>query len=91
MQLNPIFELCKENLEAQRAELTAAIEGLVDDLEGASIAVSLREDLLDVNDALARLEGGTYGVCKRCKGNVTNARLYEMPLARLCLDCAGSE
>jgi RNA polymerase-binding transcription factor DksA len=93
--MNPIFEMCKEKLEAERVELTESIASLSpdsaneeQDAESQSLVQTLQETLDDITHALAKLDAGTYGVCEGCKGNVGNARLYEMPAARLCVECA---
>jgi DnaK suppressor protein len=40
-----------------------------------------------INDALLRLEAGTYGVCSDCAQTITNARLKALPFADRCRDC----
>jgi sigma-B regulation protein RsbU (phosphoserine phosphatase) len=45
-------------------------------------------DLLDaVDDALGRIDNGTYGICEVCDGLVEPDRLAEDPLTRVCLEC----
>ena len=41
-----------------------------------------------LQDALARLEEGTYGICERCGREIGAQRLEAIPEARLCIDCA---
>ncbi|HET7900078.1 MAG TPA: TraR/DksA C4-type zinc finger protein [Candidatus Nanopelagicales bacterium] len=43
---------------------------------------------VDVVDALARIEGGTYGTCPRCRREIPLARLEVRPAGRFCLDCS---
>ena len=40
----------------------------------------------EVDAALERLEGGTFGICELCKGNIEPERLIADPLIRVCLD-----
>ena len=40
-----------------------------------------------VDDAVARLDSGTYGVCESCGGPIGEARLEAMPDATLCVTC----
>lgn len=40
-----------------------------------------------INEALARLEEGTYGVCGECRETISEARLKALPFAVLCLAC----
>lgn len=43
--------------------------------------------LAEVEDALARIDDGTYGVCRRCGTAIDSARLRALPTASLCLSC----
>ena len=47
--------------------------------------VSLRGNRID--EALARLEAGTYGFCERCGEPIDFARLKALPSASLCIRC----
>jgi RNA polymerase-binding transcription factor DksA len=67
---------------ADSGQVTAE-RGEVDALLG-----SLRETLLDIDDALSKLEAGTYGQCESCGDEIAEARLEAMPAARLCMACA---
>lgn len=43
--------------------------------------------LADVEDALARIDDGTYGECRDCGGDVPRARLEAYPTATRCTQC----
>jgi RNA polymerase-binding transcription factor DksA len=47
--------------------------------------------LADVNDALQRIEDGTYGRCQRCGSTIPSARLEALPHARFCISCQSAE
>ncbi|HVF13405.1 MAG TPA: TraR/DksA family transcriptional regulator [Acidimicrobiales bacterium] len=49
---------------------------------------SLRETLVHVEEALRRLDEGTYGSCERCHEPIAAARLEAIPDARRCMNCA---
>jgi DnaK suppressor protein len=51
---------------------------------------SLRETLGEIDDALTKLDAGTYGVCERCGQPIGEDRLGAMPAARLCITCASA-
>jgi len=85
---DPAFESAKQKLELEKSELVAVIAELTDDLESANIAVSLRENLMDVEGALAKLARGTYSLCERCDRRIATERLDERPSARYCSDCS---
>ena len=47
--------------------------------------------LLDeVEQALARLDDGSYGRCEQCGGPIADERLVELAIARTCGSCAGT-
>jgi DnaK suppressor protein len=45
------------------------------------------QQLILVDEALARLDAGTFGVCVRCGGPVGVDRLEALPWAARCIDC----
>lgn len=53
-----------------------------------ALAGTLAETLRDIEDALAKLDAGTYGRCEECGGTIGVDRLEAMPAARLCISCA---
>lgn len=60
---------------AERSEVEALVKGIRDSLEA-------------VEAALAKFDGGTYGVCENCHQPIATARLEAKPAARLCISCA---
>jgi RNA polymerase-binding protein DksA len=44
--------------------------------------------LTEVNDALARIEQGTFGRCEECHEEISLRRLAALPYTRYCLRCA---
>lgn len=65
--------------------------------EGATAAVDRERDLAlsaqarvevdEIDHALAKLDGGSYGICEGCGQPVPRARLKALPHARLCVAC----
>ena len=51
------------------------------------IATSENRFLYRVEEALRRIEEGTYGACQTCKSEITFERLMVVPTARTCVDC----
>ena len=43
--------------------------------------------LRDIEDALARIENGTYGLCENCGKPIRKVRLKALPSARYCIEC----
>jgi len=46
-----------------------------------------RSTLLQIDDALARVEEGVFGLCLNCGMLMTEKRLNAVPWAPYCLDC----
>jgi DnaK suppressor protein len=47
-----------------------------------------RDELADVDAALARMDSGAYGVCEACGRSIPRERLLARPMARRCVACA---
>ena len=50
-----------------------------------------RVKLKQIDDALERMDEGTYGVCESCGLEIAEERLEAMPFSRLCRDCQQDE
>ena len=57
--------------------------------ESRVLAGQLKEQLDDVERALARLDDGTYGSCEVCSKPIGEDRLAAMPATRWCIEHAG--
>lgn len=51
----------------------------------------LRGTLREVEAALARLDGGEYGLCRRCGRPIPRARLEALPETPYCVTCSAAE
>jgi DnaK suppressor protein len=40
-----------------------------------------------IEEALARIDKGTYGVCRDCGEQIAEARLHAIPWTRVCISC----
>ncbi|GGI04353.1 TraR/DksA family transcriptional regulator [Egicoccus halophilus] len=52
-----------------------------------SLSNHARRLLSQIDDALRRMDAGTYGTCERCGNEIEPARLEALPYATLCMDC----
>lgn len=52
-----------------------------------TIASSENDSLLLAEEALQKLDAGTYGICDTCGGAVELQRLKALPFVRLCIAC----
>jgi DnaK suppressor protein len=50
-----------------------------------NVADQMDTELAEVDAALERLDGGSYGFCERCGEPIDDARLEALPAARLCV------
>ena len=86
---------------AQRPELGAA-QGFgkrigdgtteaISRLNDIGVGRSLEAGLARTEQALAKLDEGTYGTCDGCGQAIAPARLRAMPDSVLCVECAASE
>jgi DnaK suppressor protein len=100
-------ERLRARLMAQRADQVALVaerEKTMTDLTGQSDVDSIlerelaeasaaraRDAIEEIDDALARMDVGTYGVCSACGGPIAAERLEVLPHARLCIRCSSEE
>jgi DnaK suppressor protein len=56
---------------------------------GADVALleALDQSLRDIDEAIARLHLGRYGLCSVCAGPIPTARLKAVPFATRCVPC----
>lgn len=51
------------------------------------LASNEQQSLNMIDNALRKIQEGTYGVCEECSKPITQKRLLAMPHARLCIKC----
>ena len=44
-----------------------------------------------LNEALQRLENGSFGICRDCGGEIGRARLEAVPIATQCIECKSKD
>ena len=52
-----------------------------------NLVSSEQEILYEIDDALKRLDDGTYGTCQQCTKPITMSRMKAVPYAALCIAC----
>ncbi len=72
---SPFGKREEEATESQEIERRLALEH------------SIKEQLADTEDALAKIAAGTYGRCEICGKVIETARIEALPQARRCLTC----
>lgn len=73
------LNLLRDQLLIRREKLQQAAD--------KSQTANLVQLLEEVDRALERVGGGSYGLCEHCHGTVEAGRLLADPLTRFCLDC----
>ena len=76
------------NMEAERdiEHMDHAQEEAVND-ELIALDEHSRQEMEEIQAALARIEDGTYGFCARCGDPIDPKRLEILPTARYCVQC----
>ncbi|HXX59233.1 MAG TPA: TraR/DksA C4-type zinc finger protein [Dehalococcoidales bacterium] len=72
---SPFGKREEEATESQELERRLALER------------SIKEQLAALENALGKINGGTYGKCESCGKPIEPARLEAIPQARRCLRC----
>ncbi len=93
--LGNVNRMEEETLRKPRSELSSMPIHMADmgsdnyELENTlGLMDSERKILREIDDALHRIEGGTYGICEGNEEPIPKARLKAIPWARYCVNCA---
>src|SRR5215475_10585130 len=46
-----------------------------------------RDKVQAIDEALSRVDDGSYGICESCESDIAEARLEALPFTRLCVNC----
>jgi RNA polymerase-binding protein DksA len=87
------------SLEEETGELTAADSNHMGDVATQtydremdfSLAENDEHVLRAIDAALARVDDGTYGICRTCGNRIDEGRLEARPWADQCIDCRRRE
>jgi DnaK suppressor protein len=50
-----------------------------------------RKLITKIDEALGRIDGGTYGLCEECEEEIGVERLKARPVTTLCIDCKSAQ
>lgn len=89
-RLRSLRELMPSRETEVRDAEEISMEDFVRDMDVALIVME-SETLRRIDEALARLEEGAYGICASCEETIAEARLKALPFATLCRDCQERE
>ena len=95
-QLRQHTEMVREN-QSDALEMAAADDGVKDvaDMSVADVNQEIEyrlserasQTVADIDQALLRIEEGSYGVCARCGKDIPERRLDALPTARFDAEC----
>jgi DnaK suppressor protein len=90
--------ILNSNLMANREDLEVSTDEMADENDFASaivnqsVTTNLRDqnvnDLKKIEEALVRLEEGSYFECEECGDEIEERRLQALPTTSLCIACA---
>jgi DnaK suppressor protein len=93
-QRDEILNMYKQDLRAGQESTDDGTEDIVDRANNAynrelmfSLSDTERTTLLQIENALRRMDEGTYGRCANCGQAINVLRLEAVPWARFCIDC----
>jgi DnaK suppressor protein len=93
-QKRDILDMYKRDLRTGQEASDDGTEDIVDRANNSysrelmfSLSDSERQLLLQIEEALKRLENGVYGSCVHCGDAIALPRLQAVPWARYCIDC----
>lgn len=93
-QRDEIVSMYKQDLRAGQESADDGTEDIVDRANNAynrelmfSLSDAERNTLLQIENALRRMDEGGYGRCANCGQNIAVPRLEALPWARFCVDC----
>lgn len=93
-QRDEILSMYKQDLRAGQESADDGTEDIVDRANNAynrelmfSLSDAERNTLLQIENAIRRMDEGSYGRCANCGQNISVARLEALPWARFCVDC----
>ncbi|HSG41174.1 MAG TPA: TraR/DksA family transcriptional regulator [Thermoanaerobaculia bacterium] len=93
-QRTEILDMYKQDVRAGQESADDGTEDIVDRANNAynrelmfSLSDAERQTLLQIENALKRMEDGGYGRCANCGQTINVLRLEAVPWARFCIDC----
>ena len=90
-------EAIRRDIKKKSAELTGDDVAYADSVDQAAAdsekqllaQMKNREELVlvQINQALRRMDEGSFGECQHCGESISEARLQAFPFTTLCIDC----
>jgi len=92
-----LLSLIQSNQAIERNTTESNFSNEIDmasNMEGREMMFQLtsrdRNELKMIQEALYKIDHGTYGICDICSKKISSKRLQILPLSSLCIDCKES-
>jgi RNA polymerase-binding transcription factor DksA len=85
-----LLEAQRADCVQQREEALAECATSVPDPVAQRRSADLQQTIAEIDAALHRLDGGTYGRCAECDAVIPEERLELRPFARTCVACTAA-
>jgi len=72
------------NIGDDEDENASEVEEYADNL---ALEAAFEKQLKELNEALEKIDAGTYGKCEKCNADIPAERLMAYPAAKTCLSC----
>ncbi len=89
-----ILDLYEHDLRAGQSSNDEGTEDIVDRANNAysrelmfQLTGAERDQLIQIEEAIRRLDDGSFGICSNCGETIGDRRLEALPWARYCIDC----
>ncbi|HWN43069.1 MAG TPA: TraR/DksA family transcriptional regulator [Thermoanaerobaculia bacterium] len=93
-QRTEMYDMYNQDIRAGQESADDGTEDIVDRANNHynrelmfSLSDGERQRLLQIEDALRRMDEGSYGRCSNCGGPINPKRLDAVPWTRFCIDC----
>ena len=79
------FSATSNDMDIDRADENELADKMEELEDNKGILDSLEKQLSDINSALGKIDGGTYGICEISGEQIERERLEANPAARTCM------
>lgn len=79
------WEATIDEAATENADINSSADRFEDFEEKSALITPLEAKLKQVEEALERIEKGTFGKCRVCHGPIEEARLHANPAAETCI------
>ena len=90
-ELDQDYREMKDRGEGRYADVSDMATEIADGELALQVAQNESGEIAQINEALAKIEEGTYGTCESCRKKIPAQRLQLLPFATLCVVCKEAE